>query len=383
MGDDTLAAEASFPGPLPVDRYFDQSLQLRLPLEVNNVWIVVLVDASDEVAELIEYNNASVGGPIAVSATYTPVVQTDVEVAPTGPNVLMYGRATNTFGAATPFKQVNIHILMRGTERIISAISDADGNFTATFHPLPNEAGRYQIFATHPGVSIVPVQDEFDLLGMGFSAPSASHVVPGLSTVTNEVTLENLGDVALSGLSAVIEGVPASLNVEAVVPDALPASSNVVLRYTVQSLADAASSSTVVIHVISAKAASADLPLHIRVEPRRPRLSATPSSLVAGMLRGQQTIVEFQVRNDGGSETGPLNVSLPDVPWMHLGSPSPMPSMGPGVSPQWCCSCYRRTIWSSATIPEAWCSIASTPASPSPLPSDSCPMRPAACWWMR
>ena len=221
---------------------------------MTNFWVIVTADAADEVAETVEYNNSGVAGPIAVSAFYIATVQAGLDIAPAGTPVSLQGHAT-TVGVtnAAPLKPVNIHILVRGTERIISSVTDTNGNFATTFQPLPGEAGHYRIFATHPGVSVAPAQDEFDLLGMRFSPASASHKVLGLSTVTNEVTLENLGDVALSGLSAVIQGAPASLNVQAVVPSALPASSNVILRYTVQSLADAAASSAVVLHVTSAK----------------------------------------------------------------------------------------------------------------------------------
>src|SRR5690606_13993063 len=51
-----------------------------------------------------------------------------------------------------------------------------------------------------------------------------------------------------------------------------------------------------------------------------------------GMLRGSQTLVEFTVANEGGRETGPLTLSLPDVPWMSAATPLTMSSIPAGDS---------------------------------------------------
>ena len=66
------------------------------------------------------------------------------------------------------------------------------------------------------------------------------------------------------------------------------------------------------------------------VQPLRPRLVATPVSLYAAMPVGGQTVVDFDLSNQGGRASGPITVSLPAVPWMHLASTNPMPSLAPG-----------------------------------------------------
>ena len=42
--------------------------------------------------------------------------------------------------------------------------------------------------------------------------------------------------------------------------------------------------------------------------------------------------MEFTIRNDGGAETGPLTVSLPQVPWLSTGIAEPMASLEPDAS---------------------------------------------------
>ncbi|MCP5521848.1 MAG: hypothetical protein H7A46_09915 [Verrucomicrobiales bacterium] len=74
------------------------------------------------------------------------------------------------------------------------------------------------------------------------------------------------------------------------------------------------------IRVSSAEGATADVRLEVAVEPLRPRLVAIPEQLQAGMLRGGQKAVEFDVVNRGALESGSIQISLPVVPWMALGT---------------------------------------------------------------
>ena len=50
------------------------------------------------------------------------------------------------------------------------------------------------------------------------------------------------------------------------------------------------------------------------------------------MLSGQQVLVQFQINNTGGAATGPLTLSLPNVPWITAGTPTAMASIPAGGS---------------------------------------------------
>ena len=97
----------------------------------------------------------------------------------------------------------------------LGATTDAAGNFSAIFSPLPGEAGRYEIFATHPGVSVVPVQDTFALLGFRATPSTVSFTVIEGSSRPGEVLLENLSDVPLTGMAVEIVSKPPDLGVTA------------------------------------------------------------------------------------------------------------------------------------------------------------------------
>jgi subtilase family serine protease len=330
--DKVLAAQAPFEGTIPVGLFFEQALQVRLPQAAGDYWIVVEVDTAQQIAEILEDNNTTISAtPVAARAAYSAWVQTPLTTALANTPVPLSGRATNALGAGVPARLVNLHILVRGTERVISALTDSLGHYATTWQPLPGEAGFYQIFATHPGVSSVPVQDEFRLVGLRAEPASAAFTVVETATRAGSVIIENLSDLPLTGLSVSLVTAPAGLAVTASLAggSALAGGAKTTLNYSVTP-ADPQSSGNALLRVTSVEGAAVDVTLQVTVEPLRPRLVATPGSLAAGMARGHQTVVEFKLANEGGVATGPITLALPPAPWLALATTNPLPALLPG-----------------------------------------------------
>jgi hypothetical protein len=89
---------------------------------------------------------------------------------------------------------------------------------------------------------------------------------------------------------------------------------------------------TVRLRATTTEGATLLIEIPVTVDSVRPHLVVNPTELVRGMKVGGQTIVEFDVINDGGSASGPINVALPTEPWMHLVSVSPLPALPPHAS---------------------------------------------------
>src|SRR5439155_24967210 len=137
-GNDTLAAQASFTGPVGVGQFIDQTLSIHMPATPGNYWLVAMADVNDSVVESLENNNTFVSAtPISVQPAYTAVVSTDISTALANTPIPMSGQATYA-GSSTPagFVPVTIHIEARGTRRSVSCVTGADGRFTKVFHPL-------------------------------------------------------------------------------------------------------------------------------------------------------------------------------------------------------------------------------------------------------
>lgn len=333
-GDDIFLGEVAFAGTVGPDLYLERTLQYRFPTTPGDYWLVVAADADDTVSESLESNNTAVSVlPIRVTAAYTATVQTDIEVAPANAPVPLRGRAIRT-GSSAPaaFELVNVHLTVRGTRRVIAALTDAQGNFNATFHPLPGEAGHYEIGAAHPGEKAAPVQDSFTLVGMQFEPSELTIDLSSLSSSTGHVTIANLTEIGLTGITHTPSPVPPGIAVEWTLPTAIPPDGKAVAVFRADSLDQAPLDAGLWIDVSSTQGAQTRLPIRIRVKPLQPRLTASPGTLVAGMVRGDQTLVTFQVRNDGGAATGPLQVLLPTASWLGLASSLSIPPIEAGAS---------------------------------------------------
>lgn len=336
VGDDTLIGNFSFTGSLSVGQSFERTIPVRAPQKPGNYWIIVTTDLNNTVVEGLESNNTRVSdSPAVVQAEYTASVQTDVDVGLAGQPVPLSGQAVKTAGGQPmPFALVNIHISVRGTKRVISAITDASGRFNATFTPLPGEGGHYTIGAAHPGLDAAPMQDEFMLLGVRAEPSRGQVTVTETESASGQITIRNTSDVPLAGLTVEVLSKPANLTVTANLATTFVDSlGTVALNYGVTA-ADASSPSGVVtLRIRVPNGPTLDVPIDVAVRALVPKLEVNPGTLATGMVRGEQRFLEFVVSNTGGRETGPISLSLPtSLPWITSTTVSPLPSLTPGAS---------------------------------------------------
>ncbi len=271
---------------------------------------------------------------LTVSPSYTATVQTDVTTATAGTPVYLYGLATNLdTGDPEPNVPVTIRVRVQGTRRVITTWTSSEGNFGAYFNPLAGEAGQYEVGADHPSVATDRTDDTFILYGMQIAPPQVSvTIIPGQLPETEQVDLKNLGDTPLTGITTSLEGVVANLSVQVNTPDSIPTFGTTWLRYTVMAEDASIEQSSFTIRVTCDQGSEATLTVHVRVLPIVPHLVASPSSLKAAALRGDQTVVGFEVTNDGGEGSGDVHVNVPVSPWISLVTPETMSSLAPGES---------------------------------------------------
>ena len=220
---------------------------------------------------------------------------------------------------------------MRGSHRVISALTDAQGYFNAIWQPFPGEAGFYEIGAAHPGDADAVPQDSFTLIGFRANPGEAFITLSEQGRTTNQITLQNLSPIALTGVNAsILQQPPSNLEVELSAPTAIPGGGSATITYVVTSHDASVPRAIVPIRVTVAEGLTNDVFLYVAVEPLRPRLIALPDSLAGGMKRGGQRVVEFSVANLGGSNTGPLTVLAPNISWLRIASTNPLPALAPG-----------------------------------------------------
>ncbi len=333
-GDGVLVGQFPFNGALPAGLQFGQSFSVQMPNVPGDYWVIVQTDASNSVAEVLENNNTGFSAaPIHVTAAYNAVVSTTLQTAPANTPVPMTGFAFKPGNIPAPFVLVNIHIYVQGTHRIISAITDGNGNFSATWQPLPGEAGFYQIGAAHPGFTNAPAQATFTLYGMNANPAQPSVTLLGEGISTGAVEIINAGDTALSSIVAAVVDPPADLNFSlSLATNSLGGNGSNALTFTINSTDGQPKSGTVTVHLTSAEGAVLDLPFAINVMSLNPQLVASPAPLVRGIQPGVQSFASFVVTNIGGATSGPVTISLPQLQWLSLTSTNPLPPLAPGDS---------------------------------------------------
>jgi hypothetical protein len=328
----TLYSRVTNSTPVVVGDSYTVARSLLLPSDPGNYWLLVRTDSSGVVGEGSERNNSLLSAAISVQPSYRATVSTTVDSAISGTPIPLTGRTFFTAdGAPAPFRTATVRVNVNRVRRVLQVVSDANGNFNATFYPIPGEAGVYTIGADHPRVREDVVQDQFTLLGMS-AVPWALNVRLAPNVPTNGVIeLRNLSPLPLTGVSVSAENLPLDFSFAASVTNVLSGSETSAINYEVTTTLTTPVRGRFNMLVTSAEGAVLRIPVDFTVAPPTAQLVADPASLTRGMLRGVQTVVQFDVSNIGGVASGDLNVALPALPWMSLVSTSTIPSLAPGA----------------------------------------------------
>jgi Ca2+-binding RTX toxin-like protein len=332
---------ATTPANLLPGLSYSRTVTYFTPRTPGEYYLIATTDSGNTVVEgtgIAENNNTSIA-PLTVTAAYRGVVSTAVNNAVAGTTITLNGQAlSNINNAPVPYEFVTIAVKNQasGAVREISAFTNGSGDFVSSFTPLPNEGGQYEINAYFPGnkTEDAAPEDTFKILGMQFTSAGVTQKVISDSTFSGTLSLKNLTDIPLTGITATVLGAPADWTVQVTAPATLAGDAVNSIGYTIT----APNSSTTTfdkfgIQLTSSEGTATTIPLDITLERTIPRLVASPTALTSGMLRGGQTFVNFEITNEGGAATGDIDVLTPaNTPWLKLTSPGRISSLAPGQS---------------------------------------------------
>lgn len=328
--DDALIGQVPFNGEIGAGQQISLGLTFYMPHTPGTYYFVAKADAGLIVDEVDEDNNVAVSSVVTVLPDYTATVSTPFELGLAGTSVPLNGSATKINGDPASFKPVNVHVVVRGSRRVITVLTDVAGRFSTVFNPLPNEAGNYTVGAAHPGEPVAPTQDQFTLLGLLASPQFFQKSFNALSTFTGEVELENLADVDLTSVSATISsvsGITASVDIT----NRITGLTKAPVRLQITSTTDEDMLANLNIRVVSAEGVVLDIPVYLQVKQLRPSLLVSPGTVRVGVVRGSVRTVELEVVNTGAANSGAIDILLPSVfPWMSIASANPIPNLAPG-----------------------------------------------------
>jgi hypothetical protein len=152
---------------------------------------------------------------------------------------------------------------------------------------------------------------------------------PG-ETANGEIDLINLGETALTGITAAIEASSSNISIQVVPPSSISGKTVQKVSYAVSASDDSVKKSSPVIVFSTSVGQTASVTFSITVNPGYPNLVSNPGYLETTMVRGSQTIAEFEVTNTGAAAASNLKIILPATDWLSLITPNSVASLGPG-----------------------------------------------------
>ena len=209
---------------------------------------------------------------------------------------------------------------------------------------LPNlNPGTYYILVKADGDNTIAEADETDNTMAVSLEVTRQHCIiatPDQNTFTfnpnaevdGQLQLTNLASNNLTNIQAVVQGAAANLTIKVTPPTTLAGSASAVVNYSIVAANDSFIQSNPVIHFTTAEGEYADVTLHLNIIPQRPALSFSPTSLSAGMVRGQQNLVQATLTNSGNVAANNLVVNLPSASWLSLASSANIGSLAPNQS---------------------------------------------------
>src|SRR5208337_3317236 len=108
-------------------------------------------------------------------------------------------------------------------------------------------------------------------------------------------------------------------------------SGTLTLTYTITAADASVLNAQVQLNLATAEGVDIAVPLDVTVIPLLPQLSG-PSALQAGMVQGEQSTWEFQITNNGGLATGPIQLLLPAASFLSAANGTTLPSLDPGAT---------------------------------------------------
>ncbi|MFN9173915.1 MAG: Calx-beta domain-containing protein, partial [Synechocystis sp.] len=335
----TLQQGIEFAGTLNAQIEYTRTIPVILPEKPGNYYLIAITDADGQLNEGdAENNNQRITTtPLTVTPLYYATINTSVLTGIAGQTIQITGKTiSNQNGQPIPFEFATVYLENENTGGIftIDILSDANGNYNYNFTPTASQAGNYNLYATqylNPSEKTTP-EDEFSVLGLSFTQSSVLLDATEGTAKTGQLTLNNYSPQSLTGLTTTIIGAPSDWVISTIVSPTIGNNNTSTLNYSILAPDGDILRDTFDIQVTTAEGVTSRIPVTVEVSPLRSKLVASVSPLNSGVLRGDQTLVEFTLTNTGSLASGNISVLLPNLPWLSLATNNTIGSLDPNES---------------------------------------------------
>lgn len=256
----------------------------------------------------------------AVSNLYTFNTYVAEDVYAMNSQIPIYGSVTDWNNSLVADAEVEIGVFVMGMKRTLQATTNASGQFSAVFEPMPSESGYYTVNSGRVGNHSTAVHDDFNIPGMALV--SSDYI---LCAVTQDqprmdsILIRNKSNLDLSNIQVSPISVPDGASFS-FIPLSLSGLEENWLVYTVtgSTLTQGNYYEEAKLKASSSEGAEMNISIWYYCMEPRGVLDVMPKSLAATMTKGKSKIVDVMLTNNGTAATGNITIDLPDVEWMSV-----------------------------------------------------------------
>lgn len=328
---DQLLGEFTFPAPIPKETTANFLQTVEVPDVTGNYFIIGKINPNEQITELAYYNNESEPVLLEIVPEYTATAQTDEVLYLPNTTIPIHGIAKNRLDVPMPNVDVDVYVITNGLRRVFKAKTNASGEFTADFVPNPNESGHYIIGACFPAQNLDTQQDAFDIPGL--TRTSTGHIIWEMKlgqTLTGKIGIKNTSEATLNKVVINADKLPAGCELKFDTIASMGGNQTKEFSFILKAneLTIGKDYEQINFTVSSLEGATTSFPAYYYCQALQAQLKIDPASLNTTMTKGKTRIYELYLYNNGAGESGAVTISLPNVEWMTLLSPSTIANMG-------------------------------------------------------
>lgn len=312
---------------------------LTVPAPPAGAWrIKVVVDDLSTVIEQTaaggngEQDNTVIAQPsMVVSPVALVATLQDAELEIPTPSTITVESRNAATGQLVPGVSGQLLRVVAGGSNLTSFTTAADGRATLALEPIANKAGAYAYGVAPAGVTPT-AQIQLKWWGARVHADGVERRIVRGGSVSGQVAVQNLGDLAIEGAELHVETVGSGISAAATLGAAVLGPNEArLVSYTVSVAADAVAG---VVRFRLTTPKTSDKVAEIAIVPIEalPVLTAAPASIARNMLLGAVDFVNVTLTNTGPVPTGPLTVQSANAPFATLVTPGALPALAPGQS---------------------------------------------------
>lgn len=323
-------ATAYLQTPLAAGESVIISREITMPESIGSFNVYAVVNGDQAVKELLYTNNTSNVVSVKTISPFSISLQVDKVIYNQGESVTVKGHVT---GRDTGNKEVEVYVINEGYRHTLKAVTDNNGDFTASYQPYAGQMGHFVAGACYPGEGLTTEMASFDVFGVKRTTNDYIKCETLLGeTFTGNFSISNPGILLLSDVKVEVVSKPDNFDISFACPSVMDGGTSADIEFIINASAVSEGDDwqLICLNITSAEGASLPVTLYCYCRNMKGQLKASVSDINTTMSIDSSREYPFVITNVGKGETGKITLNLPS--WMSSVTPREMASLATGDS---------------------------------------------------